>query len=359
MLGRGVDRILAHPGDDRLYEAVVRSAETYVRLAETVSGPIPRRVDPTYVWGEALDALREVGPDARVVNLETSVTRSAEALPKGINYKMSPDNVECLTAARVDVCAIANNHVLDWGRRGLLETLTTLHGAGVRTAGAGRNAAEARTPAVLEMPGKGRVLVFGYGCESSGIPRAWAAGGGAPGVNLLADLSEDTALRVAEHVAAVREPGDVVVASIHWGGNWGYQVTPAQRSFAHLLVDRAGIDVLHGHSSHHPRPIEVYRDRLLLYGCGDFVNDYEGITGNERYRGDLVFMYLPTLDVASGRLVGLRLIPFQLRKFRLSRAGAQDAAWLHRVLERESARFGTRIRSDGEGALSVTWPGMA
>jgi poly-gamma-glutamate capsule biosynthesis protein CapA/YwtB (metallophosphatase superfamily) len=88
-------------------------------------------------------------------------------------------------------------------------------------------------------------------------------------VHLLPDFSESTVERVARMVLAIKRPGDVSVASVHWGGNWGFVIPPAHQRFAHALIDRAGIDVIHGHSSHHPRAVEVYRDRLILYGCGD------------------------------------------------------------------------------------------
>jgi poly-gamma-glutamate capsule biosynthesis protein CapA/YwtB (metallophosphatase superfamily) len=63
-----------------------------------------------------------------------------------------------------------------------------------------------------------------------------------------------------------------VVASVHWGPNWGYQIAESQRRFARGLID-AGVDLVHGHSSHHPIGMELYRDPLICYGCGDFVND--------------------------------------------------------------------------------------
>jgi len=163
MLGRGIDQILPHPGDPRLYEPAVASATTYVELAERAHGPILRSVDFAYVWGEALEALRDAAPDLRIINLETSITRSADAVAKGINYKMDPDNAACLSAAGIDACVLANNHVLDWGRTGLLETLATLERLGVKSAGAGRDAAAAEAPAVLPVPGRGRVLVFAFG----------------------------------------------------------------------------------------------------------------------------------------------------------------------------------------------------
>jgi poly-gamma-glutamate capsule biosynthesis protein CapA/YwtB (metallophosphatase superfamily) len=355
MLGRGIDQILPHPSDPALKEDYVRSATTYVGLAERAHGPIPRPVDLAYVWGDALEVLDRDRPDVRIVNLETSITTSNDFAPKGINYRMHPGNIGCLSAARIDCCTLANNHVLDFGRQGLLDTLQALEEAGIASAGAGRDAAAAAAPAIVEAAGGGRVLVFSFGEATSGIPPGWAAGTDEPGVSLLEGLSDRTIARIAERTRAVKRPGDIAIASIHWGGNWGYDIPPAQRRFAHQLIDRAGFDVVHGHSSHHPKAIEIHEDRPILYGCGDFLNDYEGIEGHEAFRDDLVLMYLPSLSASSGALIGLRLVPFQIRNFRLNRASRDDAAWLRDVLGRESGRFGTSTTMNDDGAFAVTW----
>ena len=126
MLGRGIDQILPHPGDPDLHEPYVRSATTYVELAEKAHGPIPRPVDYAYVWGDALDTLRRLEPATRIINLETSITESEDFLPKGINYKMNPANAQVLAVAAIDCCILANNHLLDWGYSGLLDTLEIL-----------------------------------------------------------------------------------------------------------------------------------------------------------------------------------------------------------------------------------------
>ncbi|TIP99701.1 MAG: CapA family protein, partial [Mesorhizobium sp.] len=88
-------------------------------------------VDEAYVWGDALSELDREAPDARIINLETSITTSLSLAPKGINYKMNPANIGCLAAARIDCCVLANNHVLDWDEPGLVETLDTLRLAGL------------------------------------------------------------------------------------------------------------------------------------------------------------------------------------------------------------------------------------
>jgi poly-gamma-glutamate synthesis protein (capsule biosynthesis protein) len=351
MTGRGVDQILGHPGGPLLREPEIRDAREYVGLAEQVHGPIPRPAGPAWPWGDAL-VVMERAADVRIVNLETAVTTSDAFAPdKLVHYRMHPANLPCLAAARLDVCALANNHLLDFGVQGLLETLEALHRVGLRAAGAGRTAGEAEHPAAVPVR-DGRVLVLAAGMPSSGIPGTWAAGEG-PGVHLLPGAAEAEASRVLETVRSAKRPGDLVVVSIHWGSNWGYDVAEYHVRFAHSLVD-GGVDVVHGHSSHHPRPIEVYRDRLILYGCGDLIDDYEGIPGREDYRHDLRLVYVASLDPTSGRLLRLDAFPFQTWQMRLCRASPSDAAWLGDTLSGISRRFGTRVElGTPDGRLTV------
>ena len=355
MTGRGIDQILPYPCDPRIFESAVSSAEVYVRLAEEANGPIARPVSFEYVWGAALEELKDHRPDAYVVNLETSITRCHDYLPKGINYRMSPENAGCLLAAGIDCCVLANNHVLDWGQAGLVDTLATLENLGIGTVGAGRNLVHARACAILDIGPERRVIVFGFASVSSGTPKNWAAQEGAAGVNLLADLSDESAIEIAGQVAQIKRPGDIVIISIHWGPNWGYGIPQEQRRFAHKLIDEAGASAVFGHSSHHAKAIEVYRDSLILYGCGDFLNDYEGITDYGKYRDDLTLLYAATFAATGAELIGLELVPFQIRRFQLIRASNEDVAWLQQRLERESRRFSVSVRLQPNGKLAVLW----
>lgn len=359
MIGRGIDQVLPHPCDPHLYESHVTSALRYVELAELANGPILKPVHYSYLWGDALEEWQRARPDARIINLETAITRSEDPLPKGINFRMSPDNVSCLLAAEIDCCVVANNHVLDWGEDGLIDTLAVLHRQGIRTAGAGGSAIEAAAPAIIEVAEKKRVIIIALACPSSGVPASWAATEDKPGVNFLAELSEAAAEGVRQRIGEIRRPQDIVIASIHWGPNWGYGVPHEQRRFAHALIDQAGVSIVHGHSSHHAKAIEVYRGRLILYGCGDFLNDYEGIAGYEEFRDDLAVLNLADMDAGSGDLVGLELVPFQIRRFRLNRASSADTEWLRRTIDRESAKFGTRIERGRGTALRLSWDGEA
>jgi poly-gamma-glutamate synthesis protein (capsule biosynthesis protein) len=356
MLGRGIDQILPHPNAPRLYEPYVGDARDYVELAERINGPIPKPVPFGYVWGEALAVLASFAPEAKIVNLETAVTGDGAPWPrKGIHYRLHPENLAALTTAGIDCAVLANNHVLDWGYAGLVDTLVSLGTAGVAVAGAGASADRARVPAVLDVDGRVRILVFGLAHGSSGVPVAWAAREDRAGVYLVPDLSDDTARRVAAHIREQARPQDLVVASIHWGGNWGYGVPDEQRRFAHALIEHGGVDIVHGHSSHHPKGIEVRAGRLILYGCGDLINDYEGISGYEAYRGDLGLMYFPTLERGSGRLLRLEMVAMQMRRLQLRRAPPSDARWLATILDREGVGLGTSVRLDGAGHLRLGW----
>jgi poly-gamma-glutamate synthesis protein (capsule biosynthesis protein) len=356
MIGRGIDQVLPHPSDPLIHEPFMRSARGYVDIAEQVNGPIPRPVSYSYIWGDALEEWERVAPDVRILNLETSVTESDDYWQgKSIHYRMHPDNIPAITAARIDFCSLANNHILDWGYSGLRETLETLRKVDIKFAGAGKNLQGAGAPAVIEVKEKGRVIVFSIGAVTSGIPREWVASSNSPGVNLIKEFSDKTVRDIKERVREVKREGDVVIASIHWGGNWGYRIPFVHVEFAHNLIDLAGVDVIHGHSSHHVRPIEVYKNKPILYGCGDFLNDYEGISGHEEFRDDLVLMYFISMDQSSGSLVGMRMTPLQIKTFKLNRASSADVLWLKDTLNRECKKYRTKVELNTDNTFTLRW----
>lgn len=352
MTGRGIDQVLPFPGDPRIFESYVRDARGYVQLGRIAHGVIPQPVSFDYIWGDATAELEKQKPDLRIINLETSITISNDYWPsKEVHYRMNVRNIPCLTAAKIDCCTLANNHTLDWGCEGLMETVKTLDIAGIRHAGVGTNSAQARAPAVLNAGDK-RVLVFSLGSITSGIPPEWAADRNRPGVNLLPDLTARTADHVLEEISPFRSDSDVVIVSIHWGGNWGYHITAEPIEFAHRLIE-GGVNIVHGHSSHHFKAIEIYQGCPILYGCGDLINDYEGIAGHEEYRGDLCLMYFITLDGTPLKCTDMQLVPMQVRNFKLNRVSESDAHWVYRTFRRESPQFGTLAKLKPDHSIVI------
>jgi poly-gamma-glutamate synthesis protein (capsule biosynthesis protein) len=359
MTGRGVDQILPHPDDPVLYEPLVHDAREYVRLAEQASGKITTPVDFKYIWGDALAVFEKSPVDLKIVNLETSITaRGAPDPHKSIHYRMNPENIGCLTAAGINCCCLANNHVLDWGTDGLIDTIETLAKAGISHAGAGRNITEATTPAVMNVQGMPRVLDYAVGSTTAGLFKAWQASDREPGVNIISDYSDRTSTRIIDDLRAHSQPQDIVIVSIHWDENWNFGISKSEVAFAHRLIDE-GVALIHGHSSHHVKAFEIYRRKLILYGCGDFIDDYEGIGGHERFRDDLRLMYFASLDPESKNVTELRMVPVRPRAMRLVRASRAEAQWLCDALNREGARFGTGAQLNeiaaGDFELMARW----
>ena len=162
-----------------------------------------------------------------------------------------------------------------------------------------------------------------------------------------ATAGRKSALRIAQEIKSVpRKAGDHVIVSIHWGGNWGYDIPREQETFAKTLIDQGGVDIVHGHSSHHPKRMEIYRGRLILYGAGDLINDYEGIGGYEEFRPELSLIYLPRLS-ASGAVESILLVPMRMQRFRLNRTTAEETAWLRRLMEQQSRGLQFEMTADG------------
>lgn len=356
MTGRGIDQAMAHPCSPELYEGWVRDAREYVQLAEKAHGQMPKPVPPDHIWGEALAHMDKCPAALRLVNLETAVTTHGHPWPaKGIHYRMSPRHVAALQAARLDICSLANNHVMDWGEAGLRETLRVLHAAGIHTVGAGLDPAAAEAPAVWHTPHGGRWLVFAWASTDSGVPQPWQVSSQRPGIQTLSALDERSALQVAQTVARHRQPGDRVIVSLHWGGNWGWAVPAEQQVFAHRLIDWGVADLVHGHSSHHPRPIEVYQGKLILYGCGDLINDYEGLGPHEPDDTGVTGLFFAQLSPQTGELQHLTVQAWTLKKFRLVQASPRQQQDFLSLFNAHSAAFRTRLEVQAQGQWALTW----
>ena len=113
------------------------------------------------------------------------------------------------------------------------------------------------------------------------------------------------------------------------------------------------MDLIHGHSSHHFKPVEVYRNKVILYGCGDFIDDYEGIRAYEEFRDDLVLMYFAKIRLIDRALAALELVPLQIRNMRLNPVSTSDRTWILERFNRECACFGTHAALRADGALRL------
>ncbi|UCF44530.1 MAG: CapA family protein [Planctomycetota bacterium] len=288
-----------------------------------------------YVWGDMLGRLRET--DINIINLETTLTRSTKKVPKVFNFRAQPDRVQCLVEARVDVCNLANNHILDFSKEGLVETIATLDGAGIRHVGAGKNEREASEAVVIEKEGV-RVGVIGFTDNEAG----WEAKEEKCGTNYVkvGDIE-----KVKKQVEKLRGKVDVLVLTIHWGPNMRQRPSRQFRDFARKVID-AGVDIFHGHSAHIFQGIEVYKGNLILYDTGDFVDDY---AVDRSLRNDESFLYL--VEVDKGGVRKAELVPVLISEMQVNKAKGRDYKGIIGKMRRLSREFGTRIKETDAGVF--------
>ncbi|KAJ5165828.1 Capsule synthesis protein CapA [Penicillium capsulatum] len=403
MLGRVVDQLFPrHVHNDHDQDVAAHFVERYPAI---LGGG---NYSPASPWGTTLSLLRD--SDLSLINLETSATTCAEPWPdKAFNYRMHPANLApILHAAHVDYAGLANNHTLDFGAEGLVETAWTLRDAGVAFAGAGESTNQAFKPVSLSLPrqrhpwqsrqaqsyrdrqesrhGEAQAQSPTYTVHiysASDHPRSWSS---IPTFHLI-DYSPATRVRLRQLLlsdgaaihppdtpdpdsdssadfahethefhhrahhhhkrSARREPPALKIFSVHWGPNYSWHPAAKIRALAHFLIDECGVDIVHGHSSHHVQGVETYHGKIIIYGCGDFVDDY---ALNEEYRNDLGAVWRVCLKEQGGGVVldRLEIFPTRVDRFRamLLDVSDSDHRWVRERISWLSSALGTSVRAD-------------
>jgi poly-gamma-glutamate capsule biosynthesis protein CapA/YwtB (metallophosphatase superfamily) len=278
--------------------------------------------------------------DFFVLNLECCISERGEPWPdpgKPFFFRAPPRATELLSYLGVDCVTLANNHALDFGVTGLLDTLAHLADASIAAVGAGASLDEARAPVVLEADGA-RLAVF----AATDHPRAYAATPERPGV-AFADLASGTVPSwLHETVAAAN--ADAVLATIHWGPNMMPAPLPYVRAAAAALRD-AGAGLVAGHSAH------VFHGAGdgILYDLGDFLDDY---AVDPVLRNDLGLIFSVTLD--GGRPARLEALPLRLDYCHTRPAEGDEASWVRERFRTASLALGTEVAVE-DGRLVVEW----
>lgn len=266
---------------------------------------------PEYPWGDTLPILHRA--DWRLCNLECVISNRGEpwsAYPKTFHFRSAAKNIAVLEVARMNAVSLANNHVLDYGYDAMFEMLEILDRSRIIYSGAGANLAQASRLATAEVCGR-KVGLLAFTDNEPG----WEAAADRPGIFYVpTDLTDARAKKLLNTIRGYSKIADYLIVSAHWGSNWGYVPPNEQVVFAHALVD-AGADLIFGHSSHVFRGIELYKGRPILYGAGNFVDDY---AVDKVERNDQSFIYL--IEQENGIPRTLRLYPTLIRRCRALRA---------------------------------------
>lgn len=227
--------------------------------------------DELLAWGFAKVRPLTTSADVCVVNLECPFTSRGEKLTKNFNFRARPELSAALSAGGVDVVSLANNHLMDYGREGLFDTISTLDGAGIRHFGAGRSLEDARTPTIIEVKGV-KIAFLGYFFlgDRNIEPKEVIATSEQPGVaGHFSDTAELMKMMQAD-VRAAKTKADHVIPFFHWGREGKGQPEPYQIELAHAAID-AGASAVLGSHPHVLQGIEVYRGATIAYSLGNFV----------------------------------------------------------------------------------------
>lgn len=315
-----------------------------------------------------LAAIRET--DIAIANLEMPLSQRGAPILKHSNLRSNPDIIEDVRDMGFQAVSLANNHMLDYGRLALMDTLEACDQAGVLRTGAGANLAEALEPIWFEVGGK-RVAFISVSCTLPPGSEATEDTAGMVPIRILVSLEVDVNLFseqpgtmptvhswtrkddeavVLDHIRALRQTADVVIVAVHWGApaHWlspfQGRMVEYQQPLGHAFVE-AGADVVFGHHSHALNGIEVYEGKPIFYSAGNFI--FEEPRVHMEPEALLAQLYL-------GETLEVSIVPLLIDERGLPELATDDLAdWVLTKLEQFSEPFGTRFERQGDRARLV------
>jgi poly-gamma-glutamate synthesis protein (capsule biosynthesis protein) len=278
--------------------------------------------------------------DLTAVNLECAITAQDtwyEGPEKAFYFRARPAAADVLADAGVDVVSLANNHALDAGVPGLLDTVAILDAHGIAHAGAGATPEDAARPAIVTRAGR-RWGFLAY-CDHQAD---FAAAPGHPGIRFLDVERADAAAIVAEDVRRLRPQVDAVAVAFHWQANWAPVVTPLYRQLGHACL-AAGAALVWGHSPHHFQGVEWVGRGVILYSTGDLIDDY---AVDEAYRNDQQLLF--EVDWEPGGMTRVAAWPISIVTGLAVPAQGADRDWIAKTFSAYCQAVGSTVRPEGD-----------
>lgn len=265
--------------------------------------------------------------DVAMVNLENPLsTRGTAAQDKQYTFRARPETAAYLKEAGIDIVTLANNHVLDYGKDALLDTLESLQQHGIKAVGAGRDVDSASRPLYVEKNGY-RIAFLG---SSRVIPvPEWAAQLNQPGVATTYDP-----LRLTQEIQQARSQADLVIVYVHWGKERKETPEKYQQKLAHAYID-AGADAVIGSHPHVLQGFEFYKEKLIAYSLGNFVfNNSQASTA------------ILQIHSSGGELSSFQIIPCEIKNSRTMKM--KDKTKIEKLYDKlTSLSFHVRIDAVG------------
>ncbi|MGZ3252879.1 MAG: CapA family protein [Burkholderiaceae bacterium] len=293
-----------------------------------------------YPLGPIADLLRQ--GDLALANLECAITSCTDiwaGVPKAFYFGAPPQAAQSLADAGINLVSLANNHALDFGVKGLLDTLHLLQVQRVRYAGAGMNIDAAASPVILDCHGiKFGMVAF---CDHQAD---FAARQNHPGIAYL-DLDNERATLDAfrKALAPMRNAAvDWPILSLHWGPNMVLRPSAKFRRLAHAAIEM-GWKILFGHSAHVYQGIEIYRGCPILYAAGDLVDDYYV---DPDFKNDHQLLF--EMELTRTALQRIALHPVFSQNCQARRATGEQFETIVEWMTSFCHEMGTRVQRQGE-----------
>lgn len=253
---------------------------------------IAQKYGYNYLFNNVSKILRK--GDLVLANLEGPITLRGRQIKKNIRFRYNPAVLTAIRDSGISLCSLANNHTLDYGRIGLLDTLAYLSQYGLKSMGAGCNESSAHQPLIV---------------NQNGLKIAFLAYTDYPYVGLLYDPNNATVARasdplVVRDIKQVKKQVDLVIVSFHWGTEFASEPNARQRTLAQLAID-SGADLIIGHHPHVLQPSEYYKGKLIIYSLGNFIFDMKGLARNQ----STIF----ECKLTKGGICGEKFIPVRIR----------------------------------------------
>lgn len=216
-----------------------------VMLGRAINYKSVREKNFTWMWEKTVDILQKA--DLVIINLESPLVENCPPTNEGMKFCADLQNIESLKFAGVDVINLANNHIGNYGLEGIKTTVNLLNQAGILVAGTDK-------PAAKNLRGL-RFAFLGYNDFSSP-----------------AGISQAKKEKIQTEITQAKNQADIVVVTFHWGVEYTSRPTQKQQNLAHLAID-SGADLIIGHHPHWIQPIEIYKDKIIVYSHGNFIFD--------------------------------------------------------------------------------------
>lgn len=284
-----------------------------------------------YPWEHVKDYFQR--DNITIGNLETSITNRGTIWPdKQYNFRSDPKNLRAMKEAGIEVINLGNNHTLDYGYDGFLDTLKHLDNNNIKRVGGGKTREEAMEGIVIEEGGT-KVGVLGF---SRVVPTVdWYATAKRPGIVGAYDVHVDSIL---ERVSQMKEEVDILILSIHWGVELSEIPRQEEILLAKKLID-GGVDIVMGHHPHVLQGIEIYKGKPIFYSLGNFVFGAKNeLTGNT---------IIAQVNLLDSEVDNVKIIPCKIISGRPIPLGCDERLNKIQYLNEISKEFNTNITSDG------------